>query len=705
MYQHKDISWCDTETRSECNLKDHGAFVYAEHPSTEIIMIQWAINDGPVRVWQIGDPWHPDELFNWIEGGGKVAFHNATFDYLMFRHAIFDGMPMRKRVELRRSQLVCTSAWAAASNLPQSLAPLCKVLGLPKEFHKAPGGALINKFCKPRKPSKTNSDKWWTKETAPEQWADFVHYGKQDIVAMRTAAGYFPALSPYEQEVWQHTLVMNMRGVPVDVEECRKIIAIVEQEKAHLNAVAARISNGAFTKVTEKQKVKDWMTEHYGVTLLNDEGKVTLAAEYVDKALAGNDLPFDVWLVLGISRQVNQTSVKKFDKMIDIASADGTIKGMYVYHGAGPGRYASKGGLNLQNLKTPKKGDVDPLESVEVLCSLPHSEVKTRYPDLIQVASLCARSVIKAPEGFDFINEDYSSIENRIANWIAGQDDIVAGYRDGLDEYKLLAVKMYDVVYDEVTKDQRRVAKSGVLGGQFGQGWKGMITFADGQGVTLTKKKSKELIKSYRDSHKKVQSHWYELGDLAIQAIEYPGARRASRKHLTVFMCPLNLFLCLQLPSGRVIKWFKPRVVMALRPPIMTDLAGEKDYDDYIGAGWGESRMVDEGVMHRRLWAKTIRVMSKDRDRPTWYEQMLLGSSIFQSAVQGIARDLLVHGMMNLEAGGYPIVLTTHDEAQPLMRIGQGSEEEFDRLFCDTPDWAEGLPVVGESWRGERYRK
>lgn len=713
MYEHKNICWCDTETKSEADLKKVGAFNYAYHPSTEIIMIQYAFDDGPVLVWETGDPYHW-ELFQWIEDGKKVAFWNATFDYLMFRHAFMtyqdggcDGIEAttKELFNLRRSQIVDVMAWAAASNLPQKLDTCCKVLGLPEQFHKAPGMVLINKFCKPRKPTKGNPDKWWTKLTAPEKWLAFLLYGKQDIIAMRMAASYMPELTPYEQGIWQHTLTMNLRGVPVDVEECRKIIAIVEQEKEQLNILASEISGGYFNKVTEKQKVKDWMTERYGVTLYNHDNKVTLAAEYVDKALAEGGLPFDVYMVLTISKQVNQTSVKKFDTMLHIACPDGTIKGMYAYHGANTGRYASRGGLNLQNLKTPKKGDVDPMLAVVDFCEWRYEAVKEKYPDLIQAASVCARAVIKTPDGRDFINEDYSSIENRVANWIAGQDDMVAAYHEGLDEYKLLGVDLFKVAYEEVTKDQRQIAKPGVLGGMFGLGKKGMITYAEGYGITLSKSEAKALIKSYRDSHKMVQTHWYELGDLCVEAIENPGTRHKSREYISVFMCPLRLFLCLQLPSGRIIKWFKPRVVWALRPPIMTDKAGDWEYEDYTEQGWSEHRMVDEGLMYPRKYGKTIRVVVKDRDKPIWREQVLIGSSIFQSAVQATARDLLCHGMMNLEKGGYPIVLTTHDEAQSLQPIGQGSEAEFDKLFCDLPPWAVGLPVVGESWRGQRYRK
>jgi hypothetical protein len=62
----------------------------------------------------------------------------------------------------------------------------------------------------------------------------------------------------------------------------------------------------------------------------------------------------------------------------------------------------------------------------------------------------------------------------------------------------------------------------------------------------------------------------------------------------------------------------------------------------------------------------------------------------------------MVEGMKRLRAAGYRLVMHTHDEVCAEMPIGQGSVEEFERLFVAPSGWARGLPVAAKVFECDR---
>src|SRR5690606_31882602 len=128
----------------------------------------------------------------------------------------------------------------------------------------------------------------------------------------------------------------------------------------------------------------------------------------------------------------------------------------------------------------------------------------------------------------------YSSIENRVGAWISGHKRKVEMFRNGLDEYKTFASEtMFGVPYEDVTKDQRQFCKPVILGCMFGQGWRGLIDYAKGYGVTLTDEEAQRAVDAYREDYKPVQRMWYACGDAAIEAVLNPGAKIKVGKYLT----------------------------------------------------------------------------------------------------------------------------------------------------------------------------
>ena len=104
------------------------------------------------------------------------------------------------------------------------------------------------------------------------------------------------------------------------------------------------------------------------------------------------------------------------------------------YYAAHTGRWGGSDNLNLQNL--PSRGD--------------------------NAGKL--KKAILPPKGYVIIDSDSSQIEARVLAWLAQQDDLVQAFANKEDVYKKMASAIYGVAEDQVTKDQRFVGKTTILG-------------------------------------------------------------------------------------------------------------------------------------------------------------------------------------------------------------------------------------------------
>ena len=88
-----------------------------------------------------------------------------------------------------------------------------------------------------------------------------------------------------------------------------------------------------------------------------------------------------------------------------------------------------------------------------------------------------------------------------------------------------------------------------------------------------------------------------------------------------------------------------------------------------------------------------------------WREVAPYGGQLTENVVSALARELLVHAMFALEAAGYPIVFTVHDEI--VVEHPDIAKETLERIMSEQPPWAEklGVPVRAKAWIGKRYRK
>jgi len=633
----------DFETRSAIDLADQGLDIYANDETTEVLCIAYGVYPDKIRV--IDSVFTQNfPLLDHVRNGGKIQAWNAMFEYAIWNCVC---VPKYGWPPLKLEQCIDTMAIAAANNVPQALGEAAIFMDA-NQKKDTRGRYLIQKLCKPTRKGGFEND--------PALLKELFDYCAQDVRTEMAIGSVLRPLSDAEQEVWTLTQRINLRGVPVDYDELHNAVVAVARAQDALDNECIALTG---CKPSERAKLLEWINKKIPQAPMPD-----LTAETVSKMLQCNIFPV-IKKALELRQEGSQTSVAKYAKMMEI-ERNGRIRNTLVYHGASTGRWASRGGLNLQNIARPN------IEDREIADAIPR--VFGDGVGTMRELSSLVRSAIKAPHGQTFVDVDFSSIENRVGVWLAGQKDKVELFRKGLDEYKVFASEsLYRISYDEVTKEQRQISKSAVLGAMFGQGAKGLVKYAEGMGVKLSEAQAKNAVDNYRASYSRVKELWAQCESAATQAVQNPGSPFRAGDRLVLKVAKNALWM--QLPSGRLICWQRPQLELLTTP-------------------WGSEKL-------------GVTVHSQNTYTRQWTRNALIGSSIFQSAVQGTARDFLANAMISLETAGYEVVNSIHDEVLLLVdeEIGETAMADVTNIMTTPPSWAPDFPLAAEGWVSKRYKK
>jgi DNA polymerase len=219
-------------------------------------------------------------------------------------------------------------------------------------------------------------------------------------------------------------------------------------------------------------------------------GKETWAFAKTDeefKALLEHPDPRVQMLVsarLGVKTTLEETRTQRF---IDIALR-GKLPVPIRYYAAHTGRWGGDDKINLQNL--PSRGS--------------------------NAGRL--KSSITAPEGHVIIDSDSSQIEARTVAWLAGQEDLNSAFTNGEDVYKIMASAIYAKPADEITKAERFVGKTTVLGAGYGMGAVKFQMQLKTFGVDVDLDECKRIIDVYRKTYPAIPALWKQ-GQRCIESI------------------------------------------------------------------------------------------------------------------------------------------------------------------------------------------
>lgn len=719
--------YLDFETFSEADLKKVGSYAYAEHPSTEVLICTYAFDDEPVQVWDCTDGSDmPGDLHRALRrlvkpnSRIKMVWHNGgLFDRLIMKHCWGFDIPVSNTID--------TMIWAFRHALPGSLDALCEVLGVSADNAKDKRGkALIQRFSKPT--PKNYKIRRYTAETHPDEWALFIKYAVSDITAMREVFHKLPRWgnSEFEDRVLELDQLINDRGFKVDVALAEAAIEAVEKHKAQLQEEAQRKYGGSLTGKDFLPILRELAPAHR----IHNAQKSTL-----NDLLADDDLPDDARMIIEMRLGAASTASTKYNPLLLGRSSDDRRRGCIQYGGAKRTlRFAGKG-FQPQNLA---RGYYHDDELDKGISALLKGRAHRRF-DVAKLTASTVRSCIIPEAGHKFVVADYSNVEGRGLAWLAGEDDLIEVFVNGVDVYKKLASTVFNVAYEDVTKDQRQIAKAMVLGLGYAGGVGAFVTFAKNLGLDLNDmtrtldrsfpdhiwaatargyewariqeakrpprsgekddrpsyildkkvwRTCDALKRMYREANPAIVQFWRDIEDAAMAAIRNPGKEFTAGPRGVKFSRNVETdnngnkvagwWLRMTLPSGRVMS--------------------------YPGVGLSVSKETDEdGKVSTNV---RIKYQGENQLTRQWGFQYTYSGKLVENCTQALCRDLLANALLNVEANGYPIVLHVHDEIIcETPDLPEYNVAELEKLMCALPEWAEGFPLVAEGAELKRYAK
>lgn len=281
------------------------------------------------------------------------------------------------------------------------------------------------------------------------------------------------------------------------------------------------------------------------------------------------------------------------------------------YYGAHTGRASGSQKLNLQNL--PRKS--------------------------------LLRRALRAPAGHKLVVADLSQIEVRVLAWLANDPNLLHIFRTNKDPYISFASEvMFNKPEEEITEEERRIAKPPVLACGFGQGANGLQQYAANMGVYLSAQQAEQAVRAYRIVYSAVPQFWTRLWQEVMESGQ------------------------IKLPTGRLLiypdMYQQGREVYYKRPIIFSKQ--RKDHRDDV-----------------KIWPGLL----------------------CENAVQATARDVVMWQSLQI-AKHYKVVLSVHDEVVICVKDAEADEAlmQMNTIFRTAPPWADGLPIDCESEAMNEYK-
>nr|DAP57122.1 MAG TPA: DNA polymerase I [Caudoviricetes sp.] len=656
----------DLETYSDVNLKKAGLYRYVQSPAFEILLFAYSFDGAPTQVIDMaqGEEIPMEVIHALTDPQCLKRAYNAAFEWYCLSKYMGAQLPP--------SQWRDTMLHGLYAGYTAGLDATGRALGIPEDKQKlTTGKALIRYFCVPCKPTKANGGRTRNyPHHDPEKWALFKTYNGQDVVAemeIERRLSAFP-VPDFVQKQWETDLLINARGVAVDMDFCTGALELGETIRAQLTDEAVQLSG--LQNPNSVKQLTHWLSVETGDDI------TTLRKETI-KEMLGRDNADHVQRMLEIRQELGKTSTKKYDAIEAAVCDDGRVRGLLQFYGANrTGRWAGRL-VQVQNLP---RTYTEPLELArELVKGRKLDALRTVYGSPNDTLSQLIRTAFVAAPGNVLIDADFSAIEARVISWLADEEWRLEVFRTHGKIYEASASQMFGVPLERIKKGNpeyalRQRGKVAELALGYQGGVAAMRQMDTGKLLAdLPDEEIKDIVDKWRNTNPKIRNLWYSFNDAAIRVIQNGGSLRV-RCCTFARECDCirgTTCMTISLPSGRKLYYVEPAV-------------GENR--------WGGPSITYMGVNDKNKWGRIE----------------TYGGKLVENVVQAIARDCLAQTIEHLEAAGLPVVFHIHDEVVIDTPAFGTDDEMLDKVvkIMSTPiPWAEGLPLGADGWVGKFFKK
>lgn len=662
MLHHLSI---DLETYSSVPIGKAGLYKYVQSPDFEILLLAYSVDGEPPLLVDLAQgEILPDWLYQAIYSPEFIKHaYNAAFEWYCLSKFYGIILPVEQWRDTMLHGLYC--------GYTAGLDATGKALGLPAEKQKlATGKALIRYFCVPCNPTQANGGRTRNlPKHDPDKWELFKTYCRGDVTTemeIERRLSNFP-VPPDVEKQWQTDLLINSRGVTVDMDMVQGALYIGDTTREKLMTEATNITG--LENPNSIQQLMGWLEPRV------DDRVTDLRKETVATMLANGTAKDEAARMLEIRQELGKTSTKKFDAIEAAVCHDGRVRGLLQFYGANrTGRWAGRL-VQVQNLpRTYLNGELLPWVR-ETVKQKDTKKLSLMYSSISDTLSQLIRTSFVASPGNKLVDADFSAIEARVISWLAGEQWRLEVFRTHGKIYEASASQMFGVPIERIKKgnpeyELRQKGKVAELALGY-QGSSDVLVAMGALKMGIPENDLPDIVSRWRESNKRIVDLWYSLESAAVSVIESGSPAGVRNLILMREMDPANGldYLTITLPSKRKLYY--------AHPSLTTN-------------EWNKPSILYYGT---------------NQTTKQWTQLETYGGKLVENVVQAIARDCLALAIENLEAAGFPVVFHVHDEVVIDIPQDKADLDEVVRLMTLPIPWAPDLPLNADGWVGDFFKK